>query len=82
MITATKVIMVTVVVSAVTREVITEEVMVGVGVIKMITPIRTRTKTPVTIREAMDMDAPGVVTEGVPTAVVPTEVTLLGVKIL
>ena len=46
------------------------------------TPIRTRTKTPVTIREAMDMDAPGVVTEGVPTAVVPTEVTLLGVKIL
>ena len=82
MITATKVIMVTVVVSAVTREVITEEVMVGVGVIKMITPIRTRTKTPVTTREAMDMDAPGVVTEGVPTAVVPTEVTLLEVKIL
>ena len=48
----------------------------------MIIPIRTRTKIPVTIREAMDMDAPGVVTEGVPMAVAPTEVTLLGVKIL
>ena len=34
MITATKVIMVTVVVSAVTREVITKEVMVGVGLSK------------------------------------------------
>ena len=56
--------------------------MVGVGVIKMVTPIRTRTKAPVTIRKAMDMDGPGVVTEGVPTAVVPTEVTLLAVKIL